>query len=223
MKVIVPAKVNSERVPNKNFRPFHGDKNLVDVTLENFDGMMPYVTRRDIVLSTSDVADVQEYRDRGYGIHFRSETSTLNHTPIRDVLKELSDEILDDTDDEVAFAMVCDPLFTRHRDVFDVWDRVMYHGYDSIGVVVPQKEYLLDSEMKPEGFGFGRDHRPSQDLPTRYRLNFCFSIVKRDAFQRDPYHVGKKPFWYVYDGPSVDIDTMQDFKVAQHLYEDIHG
>lgn len=223
MKVIVPAKTNSERVPNKNFRKFDGEQNLVDITLSNLTNWSTELYPEDVYLSTETEEHREKYERRGYNYHARSRATTLNWTPIGEVFQVLAHEILDDEDDEVAFAMVTDPLFDRYQEVLDTWDLVKDHGYDSMGIAVPQRDHLLDSEFQPLGFGFGKQHRASQDLPVRYRFNFCFSIVKRDVFQSDPYHVGKKPFWFIHDQPSVDIDTMDDFGVASLLYGGIHG
>jgi CMP-N-acetylneuraminic acid synthetase len=96
---------------------------------------------------------------------------------------------------------------------------VKRHGYDSLGLVVPQREHLLNDQFQPQGFEFGHGHKPSQELPVQYRMNFSVSIVDREAFATaESYHVLKNPFWYHVTGPSVDIDTMDDFKAAQALY-----
>src|SRR5690606_31352787 len=102
MKVIVPAKTNSERVPNKNFRKFDGEQNLVDVTLSNLTNWSTELYPEDVYLSVDAEEHRTKYENRGYNYHVRSRATTLNWTPIGEVFQVLAHEILDDEDDEVA-------------------------------------------------------------------------------------------------------------------------
>lgn len=214
MQVIVFAKGNSKRVPNKNFREFHDGNSLLDIALSKL-GLVP---RSNIWISSEDPEKLEGFPLLGYQTILRNERFTRNDTPISDVLRDAVMALPDDGQD-VMFVMVCDPLLQDLDDIYYTWEHVRNHGYDSLGLVVPQREYLLNHELQPQGFGFGYDHVPSQQLPPTYRVNFAVSIVKRDAFDSaTAYHVLKRPFWYHVNGPSVDIDTMSDFRAAQALY-----
>lgn len=214
MLAIVFAKSNSERVPNKNFREFHDGKNLVDIALSK----LAFLSRRNIHISTDSVEMLDRYSAQGYGTIHRATLHTKNETPISDVLRDASLAV-SGIGGDLMFVMPCDPLLGDYEDIVYTWQAVGHHGYDSLGLVVPQREYLLDSNYQPQGFGFGYAHKPSQKLPVQYRMNFSVSIVDREAFaEAEPYHVLKNPFWYHVASPSVDIDTMSDFRAAQALY-----
>lgn len=215
MLAIVFAKSNSLRVPDKNFREFHDGKNLVDIALEK----LWFLSRSDIHISSDSFEKLRPYRDKGYGTIIRDPRFTENETPISDVLRD-AEQAVQHRGGDLMFVMPCDPLLQEFGDVFETWQYVKHHGYDSLGLVVPQREHLLNDQFQPQGFGFGYGHKPSQELPLSYRMNFSVSIVDREAFATaEAYHVLKNPFWYHVAEPSVDIDTMSDFRAAQALYE----
>lgn len=214
LKALVPVKSISKRVPNKNFRSFYGSLTLTDITVRK---LLENLPPEDIYLSTDSDFQGQGYAEQ-YGINFlpRQLYLTSNGTPITEVIRSLAGQV--PGDDDIALCMVCDPLFDRHEDVFRTWNQARQDGFDSLSVLQEKKEYLLDSDFNPIGFGFGEDHVPSQRLPSLYRLNFALSILTRDSIDRTGYHVGNNPYWYTDKGPSLDIDTPWDFEAARAVF-----
>jgi CMP-N-acetylneuraminic acid synthetase len=51
MKIIIPAKKNSTRVPSKNWRSFDGNKNLVEIKIEQ---VLKAAAPGNVFLSTDD-------------------------------------------------------------------------------------------------------------------------------------------------------------------------
>lgn len=215
---IVPAKACSQRVPRKNFRAFHGDKSLVDITVERLIKAGAEPDR--IHLSSESAADAFPVCER-HEINFlpRSENLCDNAVPLTTWMRAITAQVSGGCD--VAWCQVCDPLFDQYQDCFHLWPKVA-EAYDSLVVCHPWRGYLMSENKQPVGWSFGEHHTPSQQLPEWFTMPFTLSILKRSAIERTGYHVGAKPFWYTASGPSIDIDTMEDFEIAQLYYEKKH-
>lgn len=211
MKAVIPAKTGSARVPNKNWREFHGGKSLVDINIESL--MAAGFAPQSIYVSSDSRDNLRSIHDR-YGVHVIDRDTRKCNIPefIRGILSEVPG------DDDIAWSQVCDPLFDEHATVMEKWAR-RRTGIDSITVIHPIKQYLLDQNISPIGWGFHEHHIPSQNLPTMYTFPFTFSILTRECLTRCGYHVGHSPCFHVSNGGCIDIDTEEDFAIAQFLYE----
>lgn len=210
---IVPAKANSIRVPNKNYRPFYGDLSLVDLLLEKLRRVLPC---ERIYLSCEDESKAAV--TVRYGVQFLLRDPRLcdNETTFPDFLRGICDHV--PGEDDVLWCEAIDPLFDEHALVIDNWDAMEVTLHDSLTVVYPVQQYLLDADHRPIGFGFGPWHVPSQHLPTFYRLNFTCAILTRESILRCGYPVGERPAWYAASNQFLDIDTIEDFEIAQAVY-----
>jgi N-acylneuraminate cytidylyltransferase len=221
MIAIVPAKASSTRVPNKNYRPFYGELSLVDLLLEKLCRVFP---GGRIYLSCED-PDKKDFSDR-WGVQFLQRETRLcdNATPFPKFLRGICDQV--PSDDDVMWCEAIDPLFDGHARLIDRWDALYDPPAcfgsvcrpDSMTVIYPMRQYVLTSGYHPLGFGFGHEHVPSQQLPTLYRLNFTCAILTRESIQRVGYPVGERPAWYKATNPFIDIDTEEDFEIAQAVY-----
>ncbi|WUI00411.1 hypothetical protein OHR68_00860 [Spirillospora sp. NBC_00431] len=212
MKAVVPVKASSSRVPNKNFRPFHGDRSLFDLTMEQ---LLEHFAPADIHVSCEDPQ--KEALTRRYGVNFMLRERRLadNFTPFADVVQEICAQVPGDED--ICWAQVCDPLFREFGRCLETWQEVRAE-HDSLVVVHPVRGYFLDRDFRPMGFGFGYWHVPSQKLPAMYRYGFTLSVLTRESLARVGYPVGERPYWYVAAEGAVDIDTEHDFELAQIIY-----
>lgn len=212
MKVIIPVKSESSRVKNKNFRQFYEDKCLTEILIEKLVKVIP---SNEIYLSCDDYGK-KEICDR-YEINFLLRDSSLvkNEVPMSEVITKVVEQI--QGDDEIMWCLVTDPLFSNYAEVLQKWD-VIKDRHDSLVVVYPLKEYILDSSYKPIEFGFGKDHIPTQYLLPKYRLNNTLFIIKRDSLFENQYYIGQSPYWFHANNVSVDIDTEQEFELAKLIF-----
>lgn len=226
MKVIIPVKDNSKRVPNKNFKSFFNNQSLFDLTVGK---LLEVVNPCDIYMSCEN-EERKTLADR-YGVNFilRDVELASNDTPFYDVFNGVCDQV--PGSDDVAWCQVIDPMFNGYKECFDLWNngysslnfgvpgiKNVKGSHDSLVVVYPDRGYYLDGSYSPEGFGFGRWHKKSQILPTKYHLTFTLSILTRDAIKKCGYYIGNSPFWYHAKNKHVDIDTESDFTLAQSMY-----
>lgn len=220
---IVPAKASSTRVPGKNYRGFHDNKSLVDLTIEKLKDAGVF----DIYLSCEDAAAVHVAESHRVRFSLRAGSLCSNDCPIPNYIRGITSQVWEqacgDIGGEAAsrcdilWAQVTDPLFSDYSGLIDKWEKFS-DGYDSAVVVHPRRKYLLDANHQPLGFGFGPWHVKSQCLPVHYELPFTASILTRRSIERTGYFVGAEPLWYESDGPSIDIDTPEDFELARQIY-----
>ncbi|MGL5857545.1 MAG: cytidylyltransferase domain-containing protein [Angustibacter sp.] len=213
MKFVIPAKRSSSRVPDKNYRPFARGKSLLDILVEK---LLPLGGPGDVCIS-SEEESTRELAER-YGATFlpRPRHLTENSYPFQSVVNEVCTQV--PGDDDVMWCHATDPFFHEHATVVDAWESREPSEADSIVVVYPMAEYLLDSQFNPIGFGFGPWHRPSQELPTFYQLGFTCSIMTRHVATSIGL-VGRKPMWHKASNLTIDIDTQAQFDLAARLYE----
>jgi CMP-N-acetylneuraminic acid synthetase len=212
MKAIIPAKASSSRVPNKNFRPFYQGQSLLDLTIRK---LLAYLSAGDIYVS-SEEANIRSHADKwGVGFIHRSDSLIANDTPQIDVVPGVCAPV--PGEDDIMWCQVIDPLFDEYGPCLERWGTVSDEA-DSLVVVYPRHGFYLDERFRPDGFGFGPWHISSQQLPPRYQLTFVLSILKRSTINRVRYYIGERPHWYLASSPPTDIDTEQDFELAQAIY-----
>lgn len=110
-----------------------------------------------------------------------------------------------------------DPLFNDYEALFKTWKEVRSE-YDSINIVHPVKNYFLDQNHQPIGFGFGHWFKYSQYLPSIYQLSWSTQIMTRKSIETCGFLVGERPYWFEAYNPLLDIDTEKDWELAQILY-----
>ena len=212
IKVAIPLKTNSVRVPNKNLRPFFGNKSLFDVKMEQ---LLEVFSPSDVYVSSEDV-HVGEICS-GYGVNFllRDPALTSNNAPWFEVVKDIVGKIPSDSD--IMWVQVTQPLFKDFDIVLEHW-REEYDNIDSLAVVRRITHHILDEKAHPLNFEFGYWHRISQDLPKYYEVTWACFCMKREMVDQTGYQIGRRPYLFETTEPLVDIDTETDFKVAGILY-----
>lgn len=219
LDVIIPAKVSSERVPEKNYRNFFDGWSLVDIQISR---VLAAGVKPDRVWLSCEDSEKQSVADK-YGINFlsRDPIYARNSTPVTQWIKSTVEQVPGDSD--IMWLQVCDPFFNFHAGCISRWACEVScpnSNYDSLVVCHPVKGFYLDPQKQPlPGWGFGAWHRVSQDLPEFFRMPFTLSILTREALAATQYYVGAKPLWYPLRGTTVDIDTEEDFRIAQKIYE----
>lgn len=214
MKFVIPAKRSSSRVPDKNYRPFAKGQSLLDILVTK---LIRVADRPSDVHLSSEDSSAAAVADR-YGATYlpRERHLTDNSYPYQSVVNEVCKQLPDD--DDVMWCHATDPFFDEHEAVAKAWQLRDPESADSIVVVYPMKEYLLDPDFNPMGFGFGPWHKPSQELPTYYQFGLTCSIMTRDIATNMGV-VGAKPMWYKASNLTIDIDTQAQFDLAARLYE----
>lgn len=212
MKAVILGKSSSVRVKEKNYRPFFNNLSLTDILLEK---LVKIMDRKDVYLSCEN----EEFRyvaDK-WLVNFilRDKKYTLLETNTVDVVRGVCKDV--PGDDDILYCSCMDPLFNDYENMFQTWEMVKSE-YDSLNVVYPKKNYYLDQNHSPIGFGFGHWHKYSQHIPPVYQVSWANSILTRESIQNVGYMIGKNPFWFDAYNPLIDIDTERDWQLAQVVY-----
>lgn len=212
MKAVILGKAGSTRVKNKNYRPFYGEMSLTDILLEK---LVKVMDRKDIFLSC-EKEEIRSVADKwNVGFILRDVRYTQLATNTVDVVRNVCKDV--PGDDDILYCSCMDPLFNDFENLFKIWEEVRSE-HDSINVVYPMKNYFLDQNHLPIGFGFGYWHKYSQYIPPIYQISWATEILTRKCIETCGYMVGTRPYWYDAYNPTVDIDTEQDWELAQVLY-----
>ena len=202
---VVAVRKGSQRVPNKNIRPF-GNSNLLQMKLD----ILKQVDSIDEIIINSDCDKMLDIgRENGVGVHRREKyfassnaTNSEFHGHIGEVTKS----------DIIFLAPVCSPFITpkSHQDAIDYY----CGGFDSVTSIQSIKNHLWRDK---EPLNYDLDNVPnSQDLPNIFKLTYGITIVNRDIMRYKKRIVGDNPGFIELDEiQSVDIDTEFDWMIAE--------
>ena len=212
LKIVIPLKTNSERVPNKNLRPFVDGQSLFDVKARQ---LLQTFSPDDVYCSSENPAVEPIVKQYGFNFHLRDIALTGKNTRENQLVKTIVDSIPGKPD--IMWCQVTQPLFDDFQGLMQVYDN-LDPAYDSIAVVKRQRHHLLDERGNPVNFNFGYWHKISQDLPQLYEVAWAAFIMRREMLEQAWYQIGRNPYLYETKKPLIDIDEVQDFEVASLLY-----
>lgn len=219
MKVIIPAKRRSTRVPDKNWRPFYEDKSLTEIKIEQ---LLRHFSSGDVFLSCDDEA-MRAVTTR-YGIHFLHRAPELadDTTPWPDALSGIVESAPFGKEEDVMWVEVINPLFDNYGGMAERWHAAREEGYDSLVLAAPFNKFLLRADGLPLNFLPGKWHAASQSLEPLFVWDSACVMRKCDLLYFS-YPIGRRPFLYSTGGACVDIDTMDEFAAVQRLYAEKAG
>ena len=211
IKALIPVRANSERVINKNIRPFAGS-NLLELKIKQ----LLRIEEIDEVCVNSDSDEMLEMALHLGAVPIKRDIKyATSHIPMNDVYENLAANI---DCDHILYTNVTSPLVEINTYQKCIEKYFSLKGYDSLNTVTSIKENLwLDG--KP--INYDPDNHPrSQDLPDIYALNFAVNIISRDAMISRRNIVGKKFYpHFIGKAESIDIDDEEDFAIAEIIYK----
>ncbi len=214
IKVAIPLKTNSTRVANKNLRPFIGKNSLFDIKAKQ---LLKVFAPEDIFVSCEDNNVRNEIEKYGFNFLHRDIKLTPNSAPWSEVIKDIVTKI--DNDADIMWVQVTQPLFDEFKQVMNKWEQV-YEQYDSLTVVQKLRHHILNEYGMPINFNFGYWHKISQELPSYYLVTWACFCMKREMLNQCYYNIGRNSYLYNTDANLIDIDTEEDFKIAQYIYQE---
>ena len=211
IKALVAVRSGSERVINKNTRPFAGSS-LLEIKL----AQLQLVKELDgIIVNSNDdrMLDIAS----SYGVetikreaHFASSSASMS-----DVYRNMAENF---NADVIMYANVTNPLVcpSNYSHAIKTYQKLS-EKYDSLNSAHLIKEFMF-LDNKPINYELEKQPR-SQDLPNIYALNFAISILTKENMINYKNVVGKSPYMYeLNEAESIDIDTELDFYIAEQIY-----
>ena len=209
---IVPVRGGSERVVNKNMRPFAGST-LLEIKLRQ---LLAVPGLAGVHVSSEHRSMLEVAERLGAVPHLRDPHYATSSIPMSEVYAYMAGQV---NAPHVLLTHVTNPLAGA-----DVYGRALalYAGLsaqeDSLTTVAPVKDFLY-RDGKP--LNFDPKNKPrSQDLPDIVKLTHVVSIAPRDMVVSTKEWFGPRAhFMELTQQESFDIDTPFDFEVAEFLYQ----
>jgi len=210
MTAVVAVRKGSQRVPNKNIKPF-GNSNLLDMKLS----LLKEVENINEIIVNSDCDEMLEIgKNHGVHIHKREDYFASSECSNSEFHAHMAENTKTDT---IFLAPVCSPFVSieSHKNAIDYF---LNNDFDSVTSVTEVKNHLwLDG--KPLNYDL-KNVPNSQDLPDVVKLNYGITIIDREIMKKERRVVGNKPgFYKLNDIESIDVDTEFDWLIAEKIYE----
>lgn len=221
----LPTRKGSERVKNKNTRPFAGiEGGILKLKLQQ---LLNIERVEDIVVSTNDEQTIEvaeSFDNPRIRIIERPEHLCLSSTVIEDFI----DYIPSVVESEHIFWVHATAPFADEsilNKALDTYIEAISSGeYDSLLSVNKIQQFLWSAtENKCINHDRSKVKWPrTQDLEPLYEINHAFYINSRDNYLKYHDRIGEKPYLFELDKlHSYDIDWEDDFAIAEMIYSKI--
>lgn len=212
IKALVAVRSGSERVLNKNLRPFAGS-NLLELKLKQLSSIKEL---DGIIVNSNDDRMLKIAEKIGVETVKRDPLYATSNVSMSDVYKNMAENF---DADIVMYANVTNPLVNTESYINGIKTFMeIRNKFDSLNSAHLVKEFMF-LDNKPINYDLERQPR-SQDLPNIYALNFAFSILTKEDMIKYTNVIGRAPYMYeLTEAESVDIDTEFDFEIAEFLYK----
>lgn len=222
----LPTRKGSERVKNKNTKPFAGiEGGLMENKIKQ---LIETKLLDEIILSTNDetcmaIAEKYAAKDSRVRIIPRPEELCLSSTNLQDLICYVPTI----TDAEhILWGHVTTPL--AGADQYDAGIQLyldnLKNGYDSLVGVTELKNFLLNKDGKLVNNTTDIPWPRTQDLEPLYPINHTMFLAKREVYLEQKNRLGKKILLNVMDElHSFDIDWPDDFVIAEIMYKNLYG
>lgn len=214
MKIIavVPMKLNNRRLPQKNTRSFTNGKPLCYYILH----ALLQSKKIDEVYVYCSNEDIKEFIPEG--VHYLKRSASLDQdtTKMNEVLQSFAKDVPADI---YVMTHTTAPFITV-ESIEKGLDAVISGEYDSAFAAKKLQDFLW-KDGKP--FNYQLDNIPrTQDLPPLYEETSGFYIYKNEVMTKLNRRIGDKPYIVeVSEIESTDIDELEDFLIADAIYNQI--
>lgn len=220
---IIPARGGSKRIPGKNIRPFLGRP----VIAYSIQAALESSSFDKVIVSTDDEAIASISVALGAEVPFlRSAKNSDDHATIADVMFEVLDYFKGEGKyyDEVACLFATAPFISADR-IREANHRLRHAAVDSV-FFIQEFSYPIFRALRQNTQGTLEMFWPenlntrSQDLPKAFHDAGQYYIARTDAFCAARTFFTKNASGIVIsDLEARDIDTAQDWEIAEALYK----
>lgn len=206
---VVPMKLNSQRLPQKNIRPFTGGKPLCHYILST---LLKVPGIQQVYVYCSDPG-ICAYLPSGVEFLQRSRELDLDSTKINQVLQNFCADVPADV---YVMTHATAPFITA-SSIAKGLEAVASGGYDSALAVRRMQDFLW-KDGSP--YNYSLDNIPrTQDLPPIYQETSGFYIYNAQLMEQLGRRVGYRPFLVeVGEIEGIDIDEAEDFFIADAVF-----
>jgi len=211
MKVVslIPARGGSKRVPRKNIKEFCG-KPLMWYAID--------ASLRSLVWETWVSTEDEEIKEiaKGFGAQVLDRPDELAEDDVsqEEVMMHFSEHV---NYDVIILIEPTYPLI-QSRDITMAYNTFIRGNYDSLLTLMNKKWFIWDINKEACPMNYKLGERPNmQDFKGIYAEEGGIYITTKKAFLKSKCRLSGKIGYYLLRHPSIDIDTEEDFKVAEMM------
>ena len=206
---VVPIKLNSVRLPEKNIKSFSNGRPLchyILTTLIEIDGI-------DEVYVYCSNEEIKKYIPNEVRFLKRSSELDQDTTKMNEVLKKFAEEV---NADIYVMTHTTAP-FVKKESIEKGLKSIIENGYDSAFAVKRLQDFLWKNG---EPFNYDLDNIPrTQDLEPIYEETSGFYIFEKNVLTDYNRRIGQKPYMVeVSEIEGIDIDEAEDFMIADAVF-----
>lgn len=217
---VIPVKKNSDRVSNKNFRPIHNGKSLLDIKLQ-------HLQKSKLIKKTfisSDFLQLKKLEKKNSKLKFvyRKKKYCNNIISWSDMIYNVVKSLPCSNNSILVWSHTTSPFFSRFDEAINKFKKSEKKGYDSLFASTRFNGFLLDSSLNPVNYQWGLWHKYSQYLSKYHTINGALFIARKQTMLDAKYVIGKFPINFDCNNKeSIDIDNEEDFEYASYLLNKI--
>lgn len=220
--LFLPVRSGSERIKNKNTRPFANFQNgILELKLNQIESLTGV---DEIIVSSNDlkcleIAETYKTKIQNLIIDHRPEVLGLSSTKLEDLI--LYAGKLSSCDD-ILWTHATNPLFNTedYEKAIKVYLNQKQLGFDSLvsGAII--KEFLLDMQSNKIINNKTKVRWPrTQDLDEIFSINNAVFMADKNCYERAD-RLGDRPYFLECTKiSSLDIDYEEDFLISEAVYE----
>ena len=218
INVFLPCRSGSQRVKNKNIRKFHKYKfGLIELKINQ---LLKVKEIDQITMSTDDkkiIKFLQKLNKKKIKIDIRPKKLASSKTKTDDLIRYASK--LFNKDDHILWTHVTSPFFDEknYRDAIIKYKKNLKKFDTLIGSNAIQD--FIFNQNKPVNYNFKKTYWPNtQTLNELYKINNTVFLTSAKNYLKKKNRIGSKLFFYNVDKiNSIDIDNLDDFKLAERI------
>ena len=215
----LPVRAGSQRVKNKNTKPFAGIKG--GLLANKLSQLSELKTVREVILSTNDEAAISVAKEMAFAklkIIRRPDCLCDSSTNLKDLIRYVNGIT---KCEHILWGHVTTPLVNGacYDRAVECYFEALSNGYDSLVSVNAFRNFLLDAEGRMVNNSTGLEWPRTQDLTPLYEINHAMFIAPR-KFYAEGRRSGAHPKLYELDKlRSQDVDWDDDFAIAEALFK----
>lgn len=221
----LPTRKGSERVKNKNTRPFAGiDGGLVENKIRQ---LLSTNLIDEILFSSNDETCIEVAErfksDNRLRIVHRPNELCLSTTNLQDLICYVPTIT---NADHILWGHVTTPLVDAsiYDDAISCYLNKVKEGYDSLVSVKELKNFLLNKGGHLINNTTNLPWPRTQDLEALYEINHAIFIASREIYIKQKNRLGNNPFLFIMDEiHSKDIDWEDDFVIAEMMFKNLYS
>lgn len=221
----LPCRSGSQRVINKNTRPFADiEGGIIELKLKQ---LLKIDAFNEIILSTDDekAMDIAlKINDSRIKIIPRPKELCLSTTKVEDLIMYIPTIV---KTEHIFWVHATTPLVDENviNKALIEYESALIEGYDSIMSVTEYKSFLWDADKK-DIINFDRSkikYPQTQELKPLFEINHAFYAMSKTFYNLYRDRIGKNPYLFKLSKiEAVDIDWEEDFVIAELLYNDLN-